>query len=76
MDMLLRSLPLPPLCSCGWGSLVIRAAEKFGTESRGITLASEQADYTRAKAKEHGVADRVCGARWWMVRTCNDDRCR
>eukprot|EP00730_Choanoeca_flexa_P010856 TRINITY_DN21311_c0_g1_i1.p1 TRINITY_DN21311_c0_g1~~TRINITY_DN21311_c0_g1_i1.p1 ORF type:complete len:468 (+),score=73.78 TRINITY_DN21311_c0_g1_i1:60-1463(+) len=44
---------------CGWGSLVIRAAEKFGTDSRGITLAPEQADYVRSKAEEHGVADKV-----------------
>eukprot|EP00045_Choanoeca_perplexa_P007156 m.63135 g.63135 ORF g.63135 m.63135 type:complete len:468 (+) comp13957_c0_seq1:65-1468(+) len=44
---------------CGWGSLVVHAAEKFGTDSRGITLASEQAEYTRAQAKAHGVANKV-----------------
>jgi len=44
---------------CGWGTLLAHAASRHGTESTGITLAKEQADWALAQARDAGVADRV-----------------
>lgn len=45
---------------CGWGSLVCHAASKYGTKSRGITLAPAQAEFGREWAKKLNVCDQVC----------------
>jgi sphingolipid C9-methyltransferase len=44
---------------CGWGPLVTHAAARYGTQSTGITLAKEQADWARKRAQAAGVSDRV-----------------
>jgi sphingolipid C9-methyltransferase len=44
---------------CGWGPLVTYAAEHCGSVSTGITLAEEQAEWARERARKAGVADRV-----------------
>jgi cyclopropane fatty-acyl-phospholipid synthase-like methyltransferase len=44
---------------CGWGTLVNFAASEHRTQSTGITLAKEQADWALARATEKGVTDRV-----------------
>ncbi len=44
---------------CGWGTLLAHAAKEYGTTSTGITLAQEQADFAKERAKSYGVADRV-----------------
>jgi len=44
---------------CGWGSLVVHAAANYGVEATGVTVSGEQAEYTRRRAKELGVEDRV-----------------
>lgn len=44
---------------CGWGTLLAHAASKHGTYGTGITLAKEQADWAKARARAAGVADRV-----------------
>jgi cyclopropane-fatty-acyl-phospholipid synthase len=37
---------------CGWGSLVMWAAERYGVEALGITLSRNQHDYARARIRE------------------------
>jgi len=40
---------------CGWGTLVSRAAKKFGAHTTGVTLAQNQASFGNERAKEYGV---------------------
>ena len=44
---------------CGWGPLITHAAKHHGSQSTGITLAQEQADWALERAKNNGVEDRV-----------------
>jgi cyclopropane fatty-acyl-phospholipid synthase-like methyltransferase len=44
---------------CGWGPLIVHAARHYGTRSTGITLAKEQAEWARERARQAGVADNV-----------------
>lgn len=40
---------------CGWGALVIRAAQRFGARCVGITLSEQQAGYAREMVARAGV---------------------
>jgi cyclopropane-fatty-acyl-phospholipid synthase len=44
---------------CGWGALVIRAAEHYGARCVGITLSENQYELARERVREAGLADRV-----------------
>ncbi|MHB8490879.1 MAG: class I SAM-dependent methyltransferase [Solirubrobacteraceae bacterium] len=44
---------------CGWGSLVLHAAARFGVSAVGITPSPAQAALARLRAQQAGVADRV-----------------
>jgi len=44
---------------CGWGALVIRAAEKFGARCVGITLSRNQFDWANECVKAAGLEERV-----------------
>jgi cyclopropane fatty-acyl-phospholipid synthase-like methyltransferase len=44
---------------CGWGALLTHAAAVHGTDSTGVTLAKEQAEWATEVARKAGVADRV-----------------
>ncbi|MFI7670167.1 class I SAM-dependent methyltransferase [Nocardia sp. NPDC049526] len=44
---------------CGWGALVVHAAQHYGVDALGVTLAGEQVAYAREFAERSGVADRV-----------------
>lgn len=44
---------------CGWGALVIRAAEKFGARCLGITLSQRQFDLATERVRAAGLQDRV-----------------
>ncbi|HJV52740.1 MAG TPA: cyclopropane-fatty-acyl-phospholipid synthase family protein [Noviherbaspirillum sp.] len=44
---------------CGWGALVMRAAEKFGAKCVGITLSQNQYELARERVTRAGLADRV-----------------
>ncbi|MDR1310953.1 MAG: cyclopropane-fatty-acyl-phospholipid synthase family protein [Burkholderiaceae bacterium] len=44
---------------CGWGGLVMRAAEKFGANCVGITLSENQYQLAKERVKAAGLADRV-----------------
>jgi cyclopropane-fatty-acyl-phospholipid synthase len=43
---------------CGWGALIIRAAERFGAKAVGITLSQNQYDLARERIARAGLADR------------------
>ncbi|HZK66905.1 MAG TPA: cyclopropane-fatty-acyl-phospholipid synthase family protein [Chloroflexota bacterium] len=43
---------------CGWGGLIIHAAERFGVQALGITLSQPQADLANQRIAEAGLADR------------------
>jgi cyclopropane-fatty-acyl-phospholipid synthase len=44
---------------CGWGSLVMRAAEKFGATCTGITLSKNQCELATERVRAAGLSDRV-----------------
>ncbi|WP_296660220.1 cyclopropane-fatty-acyl-phospholipid synthase family protein [Paraburkholderia sp.] len=44
---------------CGWGALVIRAAEKFGARCVGITMSKNQLEWANECVTAAGLADRV-----------------
>jgi cyclopropane-fatty-acyl-phospholipid synthase len=43
---------------CGWGALVMRAAEKFGAKALGITLSQNQYDLAKQRIEAAGLGDR------------------
>lgn len=64
LDHVLRKLRLRPGESlldigCGWGALVIRAAERFGSKALGITLSAKQCEEARRRVETAGLSDRV-----------------
>ena len=44
---------------CGWGSLSLHAAEHFGAQVTGVTIAAEQKRFIDARIAERGLEDRV-----------------
>ena len=50
---------------CGWGGLILYAAEKFGVHALGITLSEPQAELARERIAAAGLADRC------EVRVCD-----
>lgn len=44
---------------CGWGSLAIEAARRFGCRVTGVTLSQQQWEWSRAKVAEAGLQDRI-----------------
>ncbi|MBR7741800.1 class I SAM-dependent methyltransferase [Phycicoccus sp. BSK3Z-2] len=44
---------------CGWGSLSLYAAEHFGAQVTGVTIAAEQKAFIDARIRERGLQDRV-----------------
>jgi cyclopropane-fatty-acyl-phospholipid synthase len=44
---------------CGWGSMILYAAEHHGVQATGITLSAEQRDFITARVAERGLADKV-----------------
>lgn len=63
LDHICRKLRLRPGqrlldIGCGWGGLVIYAAERYGVRALGITLSQPQADLANERIAEAGLADR------------------
>jgi len=50
---------------CGWGGLVLYAAQHFGVRALGVTLSEPQAELARARINEAGLEDRC------EVRVCD-----
>src|SRR3954454_2983978 len=44
---------------CGWGALLIHAAQWYGVRGVGVTLSSEQARYARERIARLGLQDRI-----------------
>ena len=44
---------------CGWGSLILHAAQHYGVRAVGVTLSAEQRDFVAGRIAEKGLADRV-----------------
>jgi len=44
---------------CGWGALVIRAAQKFGAKCVGITLSKNQYALAKERVEKAGLSDRI-----------------
>ena len=44
---------------CGWGALVIHAAENYGVRAHGITLSEEQLALAQERVDARGLSDRV-----------------
>ncbi|HZU66808.1 MAG TPA: cyclopropane-fatty-acyl-phospholipid synthase family protein [Ktedonobacteraceae bacterium] len=45
---------------CGWGGLVIYAAQHYGVDTYGITLSQAQADLAQERIRQAGLTDRCC----------------
>lgn len=64
LDLVCRKLRLRPGerlldVGCGWGALVIHAAQCYGVEATGITLSENQAKLARERIAAVGLSDRV-----------------
>lgn len=62
LDYVCRKLRLKPGeklldIGCGWGTLLVHAAKKFGAICTGITLSKNQAEYARQKISSEGVSN-------------------
>ncbi|AZU56859.1 class I SAM-dependent methyltransferase [Ralstonia pseudosolanacearum] len=44
---------------CGWGALVLRAAQQFGARCLGVTLSQNQFDLARERVRAAGLEDRI-----------------
>jgi cyclopropane-fatty-acyl-phospholipid synthase len=44
---------------CGWGSLALYMARRYGVTVRAFNVSSEQVAYARKRARDEGLADRV-----------------
>ena len=63
LDLICRKLRLKPGerlldIGCGWGGLVMHAAEHYGVDATGITLSENQADFAKERIAEAGLGER------------------
>lgn len=63
LDLICRKLRLKPGdrlldIGCGWGGLIIYAAEHYGVDATGITLSENQATLARERIESAGLGDR------------------
>lgn len=64
MDLVCRKLRLAPgervvEAGCGWGSLALFMAAKYGVSVRAFNISAEQMEYARRRAKEAGLGNSV-----------------
>ena len=64
LDHICRKLRLAPGerfldIGCGWGALILWAAERYGVEATGITLSQNQHDHVTRQIAERGLTGRV-----------------
>ena len=64
LDYICRKLEVRPGdlfldVGCGWGALLVHAAERFGASTVGCTLSAQQLAYAREVAAEKGLQGRV-----------------
>lgn len=63
-DLICRKLGLRPGVrlldvGCGWGGMVMHAAQHYGVQAVGVTISRQQAQHARHAVAEAGLADRV-----------------
>ena len=44
---------------CGWGGLLIHAAENYGIKGHGVTLATEQYEYAKQRIQQKGLENQI-----------------
>ncbi len=64
LDLVCRKLGLQPGqrlldVGCGWGSMILHAAEHYGVHATGVTISAEQRDFITKRVAERGVQDKV-----------------
>src|SRR4051812_9964651 len=64
LELICRKLRLAPGerlldIGCGWGSLLIHAAQRHGVHGVGVTLSAEQAAFARSRVEALGLCDRI-----------------
>lgn len=64
LDHICRKLRLAPGetlldVGCGWGGLILWAAQHYGVTATGITLSQRQLEYVQAEIGRRGLGDRV-----------------
>lgn len=64
LDHICRKLDLRPGerfldIGCGWGGLILHAAQRYGVHAVGITLSGDQHAHASRLVAEHGLAERV-----------------
>ncbi len=77
LDHILGKLMLQPGerlldIGCGWGALVIRAAQHYGATATGVTLSRNQFEYARERIRAAGLQQR-CEVRLMDYRDIVDD---
>ena len=63
LDLICRKLRLKPGqklldLGCGWGALVIHAAQHYGVDATGITLSEPQVELAQQRIEEAGLSER------------------
>jgi len=63
LDLICRKLRLKPGerlldIGCGWGGLIMHAAEHYGVDATGITLSASQAALAKERIEQAGLSDR------------------
>ena len=64
MNLVCQKLQLEPGerlldIGCGWGTLTAHSAKYYGTDSTGVTISKNQAEFGNDRVREWGVADRA-----------------
>ncbi|WP_375490457.1 class I SAM-dependent methyltransferase [uncultured Jatrophihabitans sp.] len=64
LDLICRKLDLRPGMrlldvGCGWGSLILHAAEHYGVHVTGITLSAQQRDFIAKRIADRGLSDKL-----------------
>lgn len=64
IDMVCRKLMVRPGdelldIGCGWGTLAMQSAQKFGVRSTGITIAQKQTEFGNARIAKAGLSDKA-----------------
>jgi cyclopropane-fatty-acyl-phospholipid synthase len=64
LELVCRKLGLQPGrrlldVGCGWGSLILYAAQHHGVHATGVTISAQQRDHVEKLVAERGLADRV-----------------